>query len=386
MVEYRDEAAGSVATYGYDCLGRRLVKTVSTGDSKVEARYVFDGDVIVEQHDAGGTLSLVRHGRSVYGMVSGSVERWFVSDLLGSVVVELDESGAVIRSHDYGDFGDASEKDVLPVSFAGYSYDSESGLYYVRTRYLDPGTGRFTTPDPAGVWEDGRSRGNTYTYAGNNPVMFVDPTGLYSVNRYHTCGGPWPGPKTVKVQYEDCSKARRDLMGTRVCRAFRASGQASEAVFFLWACDYTGTSLPGTGTTRTQVKYWFGGPDNSTSLNSKEEIWTTLDDVYAAIRSDDFDIDCEGNDGHCDEASAYVVGPWGDDINLCDSYFNSGWSISLQAAVLIHELTHAYNDTVDYFYYLNGMSNLPYNLYIETPALRENADNYRMFTQNFYMP
>jgi RHS repeat-associated protein len=387
MVEYRDGATGSVATYGYDCLGRRLVKTVSAGDRKLEVRYVFDGDEIVEQQDAGGTQSLIRYGRSVYGMISGSVERWFVSDLLGSVVAELDESGAVTRRHDYGDFGEASEKDTLPVSFAGYSYDTESGLYYVRTRYLEPGTGRFTTGDPAGPWEDGRSRGNAYTYAGNNPVMLADPSGLSSVNRYHTCGGPWPGPKTVKVQYEDCSKARRDLMGTRVCRAFRASGQASEAVYFLWVSDYTGTSLPGTGTTRTRVKFWFGGPDNSTSLGSKEEIWTTLDDVYGAITSDDFDIDCEGSDGHCDGASAYVVGPWGDDINVCDSYFNNGWSISMQAGVLIHELTHAYNDTDDYFYYQMGVgTNQPWNGYLETPTLRENADNYRAFTQDFFMP
>ncbi|HEY6648655.1 MAG TPA: RHS repeat-associated core domain-containing protein [Mycobacterium sp.] len=386
MVEYRDDATGLVASYGYDCLGRRLVKTVSTADRKVEVRYVFDGDVVVEQQDAAGTRSLVRHGRSLYGMVSGSVERWFVCDPLDSMVVEVDESGVLARDHDYGDFGEVSEKDTLPASFAGYTYDTESGLYYVRTRYLEPSTGRFTTPDPAGAWEDGRSRGNAYTYAGNNPVMFADPTGLSSVNRYHSCGGPWPGPKTVKVQYEDCSKARRDLMGTRVCRAFRASGQASEAVYFLWAADYTGTSLPGTGTTRNQVKFWFGGPDNSTSLGSKEEIWTTLEDVYQAITSDDFDIDCEGSDGHCTEASAYVVGPWGDDINLCDSYFTNGWSISKQAGVLIHELTHAYNDTADHFYYLNGMSNQPYNSWIETPTLRENADNYRMFTQNFFMP
>lgn len=382
MVEYRDDATGTLATYGYDCLGRRLVKTVNDGPA---VRYVFDGDDIVEYRDAAGTHSLVRHDSSVYGVVSGSVERWFVSDVLGSVVAEFDGSG-VLRGHEYGDFGETAQKDTLPVSFAGYGYDTESGLYYVRNRYLEPATGRFTTADPTGAWEDGRSRGNAYTYAGNNPTMFVDPTGLSSVNRYHTCGGPWPGPRTVKVQYEDCSKARRDLMGTRVCRAFRASGQASDKVFMLWACDYTGTTLPGIGTTRNQVKFWFGGPDNSTSLGSKEEIWTTLEDVFDAITSDDFDIDCEGSDGHCTEAAAYVVGPWGDDINLCDSYFNSGWSVNAQTGVLVHELTHAYNDTADHFYYLNGMSNQPYNSWIETPTLRENADNYRMFTQNFFMP
>lgn len=56
--------------------------------------------------------------------------------------------------------------------------------------------------------------------------------------------------------------------------------------------DYLGTTLPGIGTTRNQVKFWFGGPDSSTSLGSKEEIWTTLEDVFDTITSDDFDIDC----------------------------------------------------------------------------------------------
>lgn len=37
------------------------------------------------------------------------------------------------------------------------------------------------------------------------------------------------------------------------------------------------------------------------------------------------------------------------------------WSVNAQTGVLIHELTHAYNDTADHFYYLNGMGNQPYN-------------------------
>ncbi len=172
------------------------MKTVSTGDTKVEVRYVFDGDAIVEQQDAAGTRSLVRHGRSVYGMVSGSAERWFVSDVLGSVVVELDESGAVARAlTTTATSAKPPARTPLPVSFAGYTYDTESGLYYLRNRYLEPGTGRFTTPDPTGAWEDGRSKGNAYTYAGNNPVMFVDPTGLSSVYRYHTAVARGQGRK-----------------------------------------------------------------------------------------------------------------------------------------------------------------------------------------------
>ena len=79
-------------------------------------------------------------------------------------------------------------------------------------------------------------------------------------------------------------------------------------------------------------------------------IYATLDDVFDATKSDDFDIDCEGGSGDCADANAYV--DWGgSDVNVCNNFFNSGLSASKQAAILIHELTHAYNDTDDYFYY-----------------------------------
>ena len=50
--------------------------------------------------------------------------------------------------------------------------------------------------------------------------------------------------------------------------------------------------------TRAQVKFWFGGPDNATNSYSKSVIFATLDEVFDAIKSDDFDIDCEGGSGN----------------------------------------------------------------------------------------
>jgi RHS repeat-associated protein len=388
MVEFRDEATGSVTRYGYDCLGRRLVKSVSDGDRRVEVRYVFDADVVIEEQNGDVTRSLVRHGRSVYGIAGAepTQDKWFVTDALGSVVAEFDESGAVTRSYTYGDFGQLTTRDGVapPVAFAGYTLDAESGLYYARSRYLDPATGRFTTRDPAGVWEDGRNWGNAYAYAGNNPVTFVDPTGRSTI-KWYSCGGPWPGPRTVKVEYEGCSKLVRDGMLVPVCRAFRASGQSSDRVQSLWMSDLFGVPQPGAETTRAQVKFWFGGPDNATSTNSKMEISVTLFDVFFATKSDDFDIDCEGGSGTCASANAYVN--WGgSDVNLCNNFFSSGFSASKQASILIHELTHAYNDTDDYFYYPTDGSNLPWNMWIETPMLRENADTYEQFTLDFFLP
>ena len=60
--------------------------------------------------------------------------------------------------------------------FTGKEFDADSNLYYYGARYYDPYIGRFTQRDPVG---DGV---NWYAYTENNPLKFVDPTGLRGVN------------------------------------------------------------------------------------------------------------------------------------------------------------------------------------------------------------
>jgi len=67
-----------------------------------------------------------------------------------------------------------------PYMFTGRRYDPETGLYYFRTRYLDPVAGRYTTRDTIGIWGDWLNLGNGYTYAGNNPWSRLDPSGHWS--------------------------------------------------------------------------------------------------------------------------------------------------------------------------------------------------------------
>ncbi|MGG1926752.1 RHS repeat-associated core domain-containing protein [Enterobacter soli] len=38
-----------------------------------------------------------------------------------------------------------------PLRFQGQYHDAESGLYYNRHRYYDPGVGRYLSPDPVGL-------------------------------------------------------------------------------------------------------------------------------------------------------------------------------------------------------------------------------------------
>ena len=65
-----------------------------------------------------------------------------------------------------------------PFRYRGYYYDTETSLYYLNTRYYDPETGRFISPDSIDYLDPVAINGlNLYAYCGNNPVMYVDPSG-----------------------------------------------------------------------------------------------------------------------------------------------------------------------------------------------------------------
>ena len=61
--------------------------------------------------------------------------------------------------------------------YRGYIYDSDTGLYYLQSRYYDPQTGRFINPDGIINANGGVLGNNLYAYCNNNPINFVDPTG-----------------------------------------------------------------------------------------------------------------------------------------------------------------------------------------------------------------
>lgn len=71
---------------------------------------------------------------------------------------------------------------INPFRYRSYYFDRETGLLLVSTRYYDPETGRFISPDDISYLDPETIGGlNLYAYCLNNPVMYVDPTGHFPV-------------------------------------------------------------------------------------------------------------------------------------------------------------------------------------------------------------
>jgi len=96
-----------------------------------------------------------------------------------------DESIPVIQeTYDYdacGNLIDGPSSPLTALLYTGEQFNATTGQYYLRARYYDPGTGRFNRLDPfPGNTSDPVSL-HKYLYAGANPVMFSDPTGMLSL-------------------------------------------------------------------------------------------------------------------------------------------------------------------------------------------------------------
>jgi RHS repeat-associated protein len=136
---------------------------------------------------------------------------WYHSDHLGSAQLITNVEGEEYERIEYTPYGElwverasAASNIDIPYRFTGKERDEETGLYYYGARYLDPKTSRWLSTDPAlseyipgaPINDEAKKRNSNlpgmggvfntvnlhlYHYAGNNPVKYKDPTGLFDI-------------------------------------------------------------------------------------------------------------------------------------------------------------------------------------------------------------
>ncbi len=164
---------GTTSSYRYDPFGRR----VASNASATETRYVNDGPSVAADYNSSNQLQSAY--LSTLESVSAGQARFYLSDGLGSVRKLTDSTGAAVSTYSYNSFGVPGNGNPVSggESFAGYHYDSASGLYFAGARYYDPTTGRFLSEDPIGAV-------NPYPYAANDPANLTDIYGMAAAAEY----------------------------------------------------------------------------------------------------------------------------------------------------------------------------------------------------------
>ena len=186
-------------SYSYDNAGVRVSKTVNGVDYK----YVYLGNLLLfEQrgdmkfyysYDANGTLYSVKYTTNAAG--DNLLTYYFTHNSRGDIVGIYTGNGELRAKYEYDAWGNViSIKDqtgVAPASpthigylnpfrYRGYYLDTETGMYYLMSRYYDPVTHRFLNAD--GYFQSGGDilDTNMSAYCANNPVNCAD----YKGNHY----------------------------------------------------------------------------------------------------------------------------------------------------------------------------------------------------------
>ncbi|WP_378127228.1 RHS repeat-associated core domain-containing protein [Cohnella boryungensis] len=175
----------STVTFVYDGNDLRTQKVVRSSEedyAEKTTNYIYDRQYVILETDASGDRA-VRYVNGVNYIAridASSKLSYYLFNGHGDVVQTVNETGEVENQYDYDIFGNPTltiEKYAASIRYAGEFFDAEVGLYYLRARYYDPYIGRFISEDTyEGRINDPLSL-NRYTYAHNDPIMYVDPTG-----------------------------------------------------------------------------------------------------------------------------------------------------------------------------------------------------------------
>jgi RHS repeat-associated protein len=173
---------GNTGTYTYDGNGLRVGKTVAGNTTT----YVYDGFGYLAAEYSPATTSSPCGTQTCYPIL----------DHLGSTRMLTDATGSnAVKRYDYLPFGQEllasingrttgmgyfASPDGSNPKFTGKNRDNETGFDWFEIRHMSGAQGRFQSVDPgnAGASLADPQTWNAYSYVGNNPLSYVDPSGM----------------------------------------------------------------------------------------------------------------------------------------------------------------------------------------------------------------
>jgi RHS repeat-associated protein len=190
---------GTTVGFWYDAAGRLVRKDVNGAP---QGYFLWDGANLLAELSGSATSEVAEYSYysvdRLHAIVVGGRAYYAHTDVLGNVVALTDSTklpqrsykydawGALIGGTDNLPFGNADRPRWKAALWLGPELD----LYYLRSRWYEPQTGRFLSEDPAGLG----GGTNPYLFAGDDPINGSDPYGLAPAcldnpGRFGHCGG-----------------------------------------------------------------------------------------------------------------------------------------------------------------------------------------------------
>jgi RHS repeat-associated protein len=189
-----DNREGKTFHLFYGSSGDRVLKQERSGASlTASSLYVnsLSGNTLVKVTTSGNSTRFTARVYGPAGIVAflrdGSLYNT-LKDHLGSVRIILDDAAAVVAAYDYDSYGNVSvlrepEPGFFPYLYCSQELDLELGIYNYKARFYFSTVGRFGAPDSYNQFY------SPYIYAGNSPLIYIDPSGNFSIGNFFSAIG-----------------------------------------------------------------------------------------------------------------------------------------------------------------------------------------------------
>ncbi|WP_346938621.1 RHS repeat-associated core domain-containing protein [uncultured Clostridium sp.] len=144
--------------------------------------------MVYEEIINGSTIDKLVYNYGDSGLVGftlNGTEYFYVRNAQSDIIGILDPNGTQVVSYTYDTWGklisitgDKALGEKNPYRYRGYRYDTETGYYYLQSRYYNPEIGRFLNADVLGGNVGALLSHNIFAYCNNNPVNGKDPNGF----------------------------------------------------------------------------------------------------------------------------------------------------------------------------------------------------------------
>jgi RHS repeat-associated protein len=210
-------ADGGTIRYLYDGDGNRIAKTVGgvTINYLIDSNNPTGSSQVVDELQGGILVRSFTYGYSLIAQRTPGAggPNFYQYDAQNSVRQLTNAAGSVTDTYDYDAFGNLMSRVGTTANdylYTAEHFDTSLGLYYLRTRFMNPSRGRFVTMDTfEGLASDPPTL-HKYLYVQNNPISMRDPSG-----RLPLIGDPIAGWQSAVLGTLVHSRIGGDFMSQR---------------------------------------------------------------------------------------------------------------------------------------------------------------------------